>query len=322
MTKSSRFDYGWIVVGAGALMTCVGFGAMLSLAVFLQPISEAMGWSRAGVSAAATIDFLCMAVAAFFWGTLSDRFGTRIVVLAGSLLLGLGLVTASQAQSLWQFQLLFGGLIGIAAGSFYAPMMAVASAWISQHRSLAVSLVSAGMGVAPLTVAPTASWLITTYDWRTAMLVIGIASWALLIPASFLVRPAPQSAEDASARYRHAGDGLDRGAGVPHAAIHHAGAGAFRLLRGAFRPDLPHGLLCDDLRHRAAHRRHRLQPRRLLGPRRAPVARCARGSRRRQAGAGRRPPGAGILPSRPILRSRISASSTRSRSCSASPMAG
>src|SRR6476660_9649039 len=104
MTKTSRFDYGWVVVGAGALMTCVGFGAMLSLAVFLQPISEAMGWSRAGVSAAATIDFLCMAVAAFFWGTLSDRFGTRIVVLAGALLLGAGLVAASQATSLWQFQ--------------------------------------------------------------------------------------------------------------------------------------------------------------------------------------------------------------------------
>ena len=199
MSKPSGFDYGWVVVAAGALMTCVGFGSMLSLAVFLQPISEAMGWSRAGVSAAATIDFLVMAVAAFFWGTLSDRFGTRSVVLAGSLLLGLGLVTASQAQSLWQFQLLFGGLIGIAAGSFYAPMMAVASAWIAQHRSLAVSLVSAGMGMAPLIVAPTASWLISTYDWRTAMLVIGIASWVLLIPASFLVRPAPQSAGNASA---------------------------------------------------------------------------------------------------------------------------
>jgi MFS family permease len=170
MSKVARFNYGWVVVGAGALMTCVGFGSMLSLAVFLQPISEAMGWSRAGVSAAATLDFLFMGVAAFFWGTLSDRFGTRIVVLAGSLLLGLGLVTASQAQSLWQFQLLFGGLIGIAAGSFYAP----------------------------LTVAPSASWLITTYDWRTAMLVIGIAAWALLIPASFLVRPAPQGESTAA----------------------------------------------------------------------------------------------------------------------------
>jgi MFS family permease len=194
MSKPTQFSYGWIVVGAGAMMTCVGFGAMLSLAVFLQPISTAMGWSRSGVSAAATIDFLCMGFAAFFWGALSDRFGTRIVVLAGSVLLGTGLIAASQATSLWQFQLAFGVLIGIAAGSFYAPMVAVASAWIEDHRSLAVALVSAGMGVAPLTIAPTASWLITTYDWRIAMLVIGIASWALLIPASLLVRPAPKPA--------------------------------------------------------------------------------------------------------------------------------
>ncbi len=194
LSKASGFSYGWVVVGAGAMMTCVGFGAMLSLAVFLQPISENMGWSRSGVSAAATIDFLCMGLAAFFWGALSDRFGTRIVVLAGSVLLGTGLVAASQATTLWQFQLSFGVLIGIAAGSFYAPMVAVASAWIEHHRSLAVALVSAGMGVAPLTVAPSASWLITTYDWRIAMLVIGIASWTLLIPASLLVRPAPQAA--------------------------------------------------------------------------------------------------------------------------------
>ena len=198
MSKPSGFSYGWVVVGAGAMMTCIGFGAMLSLAVFLQPISDAMGWSRSGVSAAATIDFLCMGFAAFFWGALSDRFGTRIVVLAGSTLLGLGLVTASQATSLWQFQLLFGVLIGVAAGSFYAPMMAVASAWIETRRSLAVSLVSAGMGVAPLTVAPFARWLIEAYDWRIAMLVIGIIAWALLIPASFLVRPAPQAAAPAA----------------------------------------------------------------------------------------------------------------------------
>src|SRR5438128_7158575 len=138
MSKPSGLSYGWVVVAVGALMTCVAFGSMLSLAVFLHPISEAMGWSRSGVSAAATIDFLFMGLAAFFWGALSDRFGTRIVVLAGSILLGVGLVTASQAQELWQFQLCFGVFIGIAAGSFYAPMMAVASAWVDEHRSPAV----------------------------------------------------------------------------------------------------------------------------------------------------------------------------------------
>ena len=178
-------------------MTCVGFGTMLSLAVFLQPISVDTGWSLSGVSAAATIDFLAMGCAAFFWGTLSDRFGTRVVVLAGAVLLGIGLIGASQATNLWQFQFFFGVLIGIAAGSFYAPMVAVASAWIEHRRSLAVALVSAGMGVSPLTIAPFASYLITTYDWRTAMLVIGIAAWALLIPASFLVRPAPPAAAPA-----------------------------------------------------------------------------------------------------------------------------
>ena len=135
MSKSTGFSYGWVVVAVGALMTCVAFGSMLSLAVFLQPISQDMGWSRSGVSAAATIDFLAMGLAAFFWGALSDRFGTRIVVFSGTLLLGAGLIGASQATSLWQFQLTFGILIGVAAGSFYAPMVAAASAWIDHHRS-------------------------------------------------------------------------------------------------------------------------------------------------------------------------------------------
>src|SRR5579864_5828172 len=156
MTKRTEHPrdpaYGWVVVAAGAIMTCVGFGAMMSLGVFLQPIAEATGWSRGGISAAATLNFLVMGVSAFLWGALSDRLGTRIVVLLGSLFLGLGLVAASHAATLWQFQLLFGGFVGIAAGSFYAPMVAVASAWIEQHRSLAVALVSAGMGVAPVTI--------------------------------------------------------------------------------------------------------------------------------------------------------------------------
>ena len=190
--------YGWVIVGAGALMTCIGFGAMMSLGVFLQPISEATGWSHGGVSVAATLNFLVMGFSAFVWGAMSDRFGTRIVVLLGSLLLGVGLVAASQAPNLLLFQILFGVFVGMAAGSFYAPLVAVASVWIAQHRSLAVALVSAGMGVAPLTVAPSARWLISTYDWRTAMLVIGIAAACMLVPVSLLIRKPPATASAAT----------------------------------------------------------------------------------------------------------------------------
>src|SRR2546426_7736888 len=71
-----KLFYGWVIVGAAMVVTCVGFGAMFSLGVFLQPMTEAMGWSRTGISTAALLNFLCMGVGSFFWGTLSDRIGT------------------------------------------------------------------------------------------------------------------------------------------------------------------------------------------------------------------------------------------------------
>ena len=156
-----KAHYGWVIVAVGALMGCVAIGAMMSLAVFLQPITESTGWSRASVSSAMTLGFLVMGAAGFGWGALSDRYGTRPVVLSGAMLLGLGLVLASRATNPVQFLLAYGLLVGLATGSFFVPMMAAVSAWLPNRRSIAVSLVSAGVGVAPMTVSPIAAWLLT-----------------------------------------------------------------------------------------------------------------------------------------------------------------
>jgi MFS family permease len=196
--KHMQSSYRWVIVAVGALMTCVAIGSMFSLAVYLQPMSVDTGWSRTGISGAMTLDFLVMGAAGFGWGATSDRFGPRLVVLAGAVLLGLGLVLASRATSLITFQLTYGIVVGLAAGAFFAPMIAAATNWFSDNRSLAVSLVSAGMGVAPMTISPFARWLISTYDWRTAMMTIGIVAWALLIPAALLVRRPPVAAGAAS----------------------------------------------------------------------------------------------------------------------------
>src|SRR6516165_9130436 len=112
-------SYRWVIVAVGALMTCVAIGAMFSLAVFLEPMSTATGWSRAGISSAMTLNFLIMGLGAFGWGAASDRLGTRIVVLAGAVLLGLALSMASRAQSLVQFQLTYGILVGLSASAFF-----------------------------------------------------------------------------------------------------------------------------------------------------------------------------------------------------------
>jgi len=186
-----RVGYAWVIVAVGALMSCVAVGTMFSLAVFLEPMATATGWSRAGISSAMTLNFLILGLGAFGWGAASDRYGPRMVVLCGAVLLGLALVLASRATSLGGFQLTYGILVGLSASAFFAPMIATVTGWFEHNRSLAVSLVSAGMGMAPMTISPFARWLISTYDWRLAMLTIGVVAWVLLLPAAALVRRAP-----------------------------------------------------------------------------------------------------------------------------------
>jgi MFS family permease len=192
--------YRWVIVAAGGLLGCVAIGAMFSLPVLLRPISEDTGWSTTGVSTAMTIGFLSLAFASMIWGGLSDRYGPRLVVLAGSVLLAASLAVASQATSLIQFQLVFGLIVGAATAAIFAPMMACVTGWFETQRSLAVSLVSAGMGMAPMTMAPLVAWLVSNYDWRTTLLIVAAIAAAVMIPVAFLVRspPALQSSNPAA----------------------------------------------------------------------------------------------------------------------------
>jgi MFS family permease len=183
--------YRWVIVAAGAFIGCIAIGAIFSLPVFLQPMSLATGWSRTEISSAMTIDFVAMGCAAFGWGVLTDRYGPRPVLFSGGTLLGLGLVLASRASSVLEFQLLYGGMVGVGGGAIFAPLMATVTGWFDRHRSLAVSLVSAGMGAAPMIVAPLAARLMSVYDWRTSQLLIGAAVWGLLLPAALLIRRSP-----------------------------------------------------------------------------------------------------------------------------------
>src|SRR6266581_5298032 len=151
-----RVFYGWIVVAASATIVCVALGCLFALGVFLAPIERAMGWSRGAIG--------------------------------GGFLLGLGLVLASQAQALWQFSLSFGFLVGFAAGAFYAPLTATTTRWFTARRGLAVALVSAGIGLGILIVAPLARALTSAWDWRVAMLVLGDLAWLVIVPVALLLR--------------------------------------------------------------------------------------------------------------------------------------
>ena len=198
-------QYRWVIVAAGGLLGCMAIGALFSLPVFLQPIARDTGWSVTGVSTAMTIGFLAITVASMAWGTLSDRIGPRPVVLIGSVLLTASLALASRASSLLEFQILFGVVAGGAAAAIMAPMMACVTGWFDTQRSLAVSLVSAGMGMAPMTMSPLAAWLISGHDWRSSLLMIAALAAAVMVPVALLVRRPPALAAAAAGATPEAG---------------------------------------------------------------------------------------------------------------------
>jgi MFS family permease len=187
--------YRWVIVAAGGLLGCVAMGSMFSLPVLLLPIVRDTGWSFAGVAAAMTIGFISMALASMVWGTLYDRHGPRIVVLCGSVMVAACLALAARAQSLLAFQIFFGVGVGGASAAIFAPMMACVTGWFDTHRSLAVSLVSAGMGLAPMTMSPLVAWLVTlTHDWRRSLLIVAVVAVSLMLPIALLVRRPPIAA--------------------------------------------------------------------------------------------------------------------------------
>lgn len=184
-------SYRWILVAAGGLLGCMVVGSMFSLPVFLMPISRETGWSVTGISAAMTIGFLAMAFGNIASGMISDRIGPMPVVLGGSVLMVASLVLASLAPTLWMFQFLFGLCVGLSAAAIVTPLMATVTGWFDTHRSLAVSLVSAGLGMAPMIVSPFAAWLVTGHDWRSSMQIIALIAGVIMIPLSLLVRRPP-----------------------------------------------------------------------------------------------------------------------------------
>src|SRR5437773_1896900 len=154
---SERSGPRWRLLAAAMVIVGVAMGALFSLGVFLAPIQAATAWSRADISAVALLAWVTLGIGSFLWGALSDRTGPRIVIVVGGLFLGLGLVLASRVDTLWQFMLAYGVLVGLAVGAFYAPLTTVVSKTFTTNRGLAIGLVSAGAGLGNFGVAGLAS---------------------------------------------------------------------------------------------------------------------------------------------------------------------
>lgn len=188
---SRRIFYGWVVLAAAFAIITLSIGTLFTLGVFMKPMQDAMGWSRSSIGAIGLLNWIVMGLGGVLAGYLSDRIGTRTVVLVGGGLLGIGLVLSSQVREIWQFYLTFGVMVGGGVSAFYVPLTVLAVKWFEGRRGLAAAIVSAGNGFGILALSPLSRWLINQFDWRMALLILGDLAWLVVIPAALLLRNAP-----------------------------------------------------------------------------------------------------------------------------------
>ena len=197
-----------VIVGICTAMVAMAFGAIGTVAVFLEPLAAEFAWPRASVSAAYSVATVATGIGGILMGHFADRVPVRRVALFGALVPGLAFAALSELQSTAGLYVLHAvmGLAGI--GAIMAPLNRLASLWLVRNPGLAIGIVSAGGAAGQGLVPYFARHLVVTEGWRQAYLMLGVLFIALMVPLAFLLRDAPRptlvraSAQDGSSATR------------------------------------------------------------------------------------------------------------------------
>jgi MFS family permease len=202
-SQKSRLSYGYIIILASFFILVITGGTQYSFGVFFKPMLNEFGWSRAATSGAYSLNMVLMGILGILSGRLCDRFGPRLVLTGGGLLIGLGYLLMSRVHSIWQVYLFFGIFISVGMSGMTVPLLSTVARWFTMRRGLASGIVVSGVGIGITIAPPLANLLISSTSWRISYLIFGAVAIALIIILSQFIRRAPDQnvplVEDADA---------------------------------------------------------------------------------------------------------------------------
>ena len=183
-----RLYYGWIVVGVVFSANLAAFAINPTFGLFVVPLEQEFGWDRGTLGRSLTLGTVVGAVLSPLLGALSDRIGVRRLIAGCGAAAAAGLVLLSQVQAAWQYNLLLGlcsGLLTTGVGSVLGSL--AISRWFVRRRGRAMGIVMMGASCSSLLFVLLHTFLLATAGWRTAYLVQGALTFALVVLPAWLL---------------------------------------------------------------------------------------------------------------------------------------
>src|SRR5882762_9859911 len=176
-------SYRWLQLFMGIVCMCMIANLQYGWTLFVNPITDKFGWSKAAIQVAFTVFVLTETWLVPIEGYLVDRFGPRPVVMVGGILCAIGWVWNSMADSLMSFYMA-AAVSGVGAGAVYGTCVGNALKWFPDRRGLAAGLTAAGFGAgSALTILPISA-IIKASGYQTAFLYFGIGQGLVVLLAS------------------------------------------------------------------------------------------------------------------------------------------
>lgn len=205
---AARLHYAWVVAAVTFVVLLVTAGIRATPGLFMVPLEQEFGWTRAVISAAVAVNIALFGLIGPFAASLMDRWGVRRTVLAALALLAASVAVSTRMQSEWQLMLLWGVLVGSGTGVTAMVLAAiVATRWFDQRRGVVLGALSAANATGQLVFLPLLAGVVESSGWRSAALIVAAAAGAVFVvvflfmrdrPADLGLRPYGQAADAAS----------------------------------------------------------------------------------------------------------------------------
>lgn len=192
-STTSKGDNRLLIVFGASLTQFTTIGLLFSYGLFFKTFETEFGWSRTLLSSCTSIAFLVMGILAIYGGRLADRYGPRIVLGITGALGGLGYVLMAQISQSWQLVAIFGLFIGVGMSSHDVVTLSTIARWFEKRRGTMTGIVKVGTAAGQFAVPLIAAFLMISYGWRTALVIMGVSGIVLLLIAASLMKSPPVS---------------------------------------------------------------------------------------------------------------------------------